>query len=338
MFNGCDFSNDSDCSYLFDGIPVYITALQALLAALLIMTSVPVNILLITSMIVYREMLDTSIILAISFLISNISVSVFLSGEIFLTSVARAWLFDYWGCQLIAFFILFGTSSCWILVGFLSLDRYCRVFYPFSYPRYDKKVNVILLMVSLVMCGVLFPMVHALANTVGFDITLPGCHVVSFEFTSAGATVVVSLITIVCGFFGGLLPTILYTLMYIKARRLRSAVYPELMVPDFGKLDAHKKSNRAAFTYFLTMVFINGVNCLAILKVAIEAGINNKSISPAVATALLYVVINVVQSYMIGDLVILLADKDQRKVFVKLLKRLYNQARESKCLNFVQER
>ena len=243
MFNGCNFSNDSDCSYLFDGIPVYITALQALFAALLIMTSVPVNILLITSMIVYREMLDTSIILVISLLISNISVSLFLSGEVFLTSVARAWLFDYWGCQLIAFFILFGTSSCWILVGFLSLDRYCRVFYPFSYPRYDKKVNVILLMVSLVMCGVLLPMVHALANTVGFDITLPGCHVVSFEFTSAGATVVVSLITIVCGFFGGLLPTILYTLMYIKARRLRSAVYPELTVPDFGKLDAHKKSN-----------------------------------------------------------------------------------------------
>ena len=86
------------------------------------------------------------------------------------------------------------------------------------------------------------------------------------------------------------------------------------------------------------MVFINGVNCLAILKVAIEAGINNKSISPAVATALLYVVINVVQSYMIGDLVILLANKDQHKVFVKLLKRLYNQARESKCLNFVQKR
>ena len=326
MFNICNFSSDSDCSYLFDGIPVYITALQALLAALLIMTSVPVNILLITSMIVYREMLDTSIILAISFLISNISVSVFLSGEIFLTSVARAWLFDYWGCQLIAFLTIYGTSSRWIIVGFLSIDRYCRVFYPFSYPRHDKKVIMTLLVVSVVLCAVLSVATY-LGNATGFDITLPGCSFVS-ESYSPLAVVIVTAFFVICGTIGCILPTILYTLMYIKAKHARNAVIPTQQMPDSARVEANKRSNRAALVYFLIMGSFNIVNFVGIIRGMIVLWFqNNPVLPPPVVITILYGLITIIHSYVIGDFVILLSNRDQRKVFVKLLKKLYNTAR-----------
>ena len=333
MFNSCNFSRDSDCSDLFDGIPVYITALQALFAALLIMTSVPVNILLITSMIVYREMLDTSIILAISFLISNISVSLFLSGEIFLTSVARAWLFDYWGCQLIAFFTIYGTSLRWIIVGFLSLDRFCRVFYPFSYPRHDKKVIVLLLVVSIVLCAVLSIAVY-LGNATGFDITLPGCSLVTIiGFSSTGGLVIVVAFFVICCIIGGVLPTILYTLMYIKGRRARNATYSNQEVPNSERLEAQKRSNRAAFTYFLMMASFNVVNALGIIRGMIEIWFKSNSaihVSLTTAIAIFYALITIIHSYVIGDFMILLTNRDQRKVIVKLLKRLFKTAKPCK--------
>ena len=322
MFNRCNFSNDSNCSYLFDGIPVYITALQTLLAALLIMTSVPVNILLITSMIVYREMLDTSIILAISFLICNISVSLFLSGEVFLTSIARAWLFGYWGCQLIAFFTIYGTSLRWIIVGFLSFDRFCRVFYPYAYPRHDKKVIITLLVVSVVACGVL-AVASYLGNAINFDITLPGCTLVP-EFASSVGVFIVAALFMTCGTFGGLLPTILYTLMYIKGRRARNAIYPSQETPDPVRVEAKQRSNRATFVYFLIMASFNLINSLGIARGMIKLRVQDMSV---VAIAFLYALITIFHSYAIGDFVILLSNRDQRKVFVKLLKKLYKIAR-----------
>ena len=325
MFNRCNFSNDSDCSYLFDGIPVYITALQALLAALLIMTSVPVNILLITSMIVYREMLDTSIILAISFLISNISVSVFLSGEIFLTSVARAWLFDYWGCQLIAFLTLYGTCLRWIIVGFLSLDRFCRVFYPFSYPRHDKKVIITLLVVSIVVSSVV-PVASYFVNATGFDITLPGCLLANGSVTTE-ALVIIAVSFVICVPFGGILPTVLYTLMYIKGRRLRNVGYPNQEVPNSEKSDILMKYNKAALTYFLMMLSFHGVSVVSLVRSVLKFVLPiNASLSRAGAVVIFYALISLFNFYVIGDLVILLSNRDQRKVFVKLLKKLCDSA------------
>ena len=326
MFNRCNFSNDSDCSYLFDGIPVYITALQALLAALLIMTSVPVNILLITSMIVYREMLDTSIILAISFLISNISVSLFLSGEVFLTSVARAWLFDYWGCQLIAFIILYGTCLRCVIVGFLSLDRFCRVFYPFLYPRHDKKIIITLLVVSIVVCAVV-PVASFFGNATGFDITLPGCLLAN-GFATTEALGIVAVAFVICVPFGGVLPTILYTLMYIKGRRLRNVGYPNQEVPNSERSDTLTKYNKAALTYFAMMVSFHAANFVSLIRSVLKFVLpNNDSLSQSGAMAIFYALISVFNFYVIGDLVILLSNRDQRKVFVKLLKKLCDSAR-----------
>ena len=74
----CDFTmNNSDCSYLFKEVHVSATIFQALFAIVILTISVPINLILIASMVTYHDDLDNSMVLSISFLVANIIVSVF---------------------------------------------------------------------------------------------------------------------------------------------------------------------------------------------------------------------------------------------------------------------
>ena len=58
----CNLSSEvGNCSDLFDGIGVPITVVQAFFAAIVIAVSVPMNLLLITAMILYRHCLDETV-------------------------------------------------------------------------------------------------------------------------------------------------------------------------------------------------------------------------------------------------------------------------------------
>ena len=69
--------SDDNCSALFEGVPVSITALQACFTAAIVIISVPVNILMIVAMIMYHRLLDKTFIISISLLVSNTSMAVF---------------------------------------------------------------------------------------------------------------------------------------------------------------------------------------------------------------------------------------------------------------------
>ena len=100
------------------------------------------------AMVRHRSTLDSSIFLAISVLVSNTIVAIFLCGETVIVSLTRSWLLGYWGCQLIGIVIMFGALSRWMTIGCVSLDRFCRVFLPFSYPKIEQKIVVSLLVLS----------------------------------------------------------------------------------------------------------------------------------------------------------------------------------------------
>ena len=143
MIPKCNTSDgDFDCSPVFEGVPLPISIIQAILAFIILLVSVFFNILLAMAIILYRRFLDKSLIVSVSILISNTAVSVFLNGGVFLTTVSQTWLLGYWGCQIFGVMAIGGSFSRWILVGLLSVDRFCRVFYPFRYARQEKKVLI----------------------------------------------------------------------------------------------------------------------------------------------------------------------------------------------------
>ena len=214
----CNFSrNVTDCSYLFDGVEVYVPIIQAVFSAIIIAVSVPVTLLLMLVMQLYYSMLDKATVIAMCLLASNTVVAVFLSGEVFVTCIARAWVFGFWGCQTVAFITTFGLFSRWILGGLVAFDRFCRTFYPVSYPKFEKVIITGLILKSCLIAGlVLVPLFFH--KSTGFTIAIPGCIFLLDTSVIIGYTVFLHGAITYCAIWGSVLPPILYAVQYFKLK------------------------------------------------------------------------------------------------------------------------
>ena len=326
MIPKCNTSDgDFDCSPVFEGVPLPISIIQAILAFIILLVSVFFNILLAMAIILYRRFLDKSLIVSVSILISNTAVSVFLNGGVFLTTVSQTWLLGYWGCQIFGVMAIGGSFSRWILVGLLSVDRFCRVFYPFRYARQEKKVLIGLLVgswtASLVITGI-----YGGLGLAGFDLAYPGCSFgVYFPALSKvqKATIVITL------FFttitGAVLPCILYFAMYRKAKKLLK-VQPVVVVSDQATkgeptmVEFLKRNKKASITFFglvITFIFFTSI---VIVKILAKALLYSYDISPALRASILYILSTFYRCFVIADFAVILSNADVRKVLAKLKK------------------
>ena len=326
----CNFTNDSDCSSLFEQVHVSFTAIQATLAIIIVLTSIPVNLLLIAAMIFYRKSQDKSIIISISVLISNTIVSVFLTGEIAITSIARSWLFGYWGCQIIAFIGTSGWISGSIAVGLVSFDRLCRVFWPFAYQRHEKKIIVTLLITSWTIAIIISTFLW-LYNSYDFAIAIPGCVIIEAPDISVLETIVVYVVLAASPILGLLFPGIIYTIMYCKARKLRQKTQIGSVMaesPDMASAkEAQRRANRATLTYVLMMVVLIVVKILIITDIIVRVILHHLNVSTSIIVPIGFWFTIFICSYVLGDVVIILTDKQQRNAVKKLLSKLKNKIR-----------
>ena len=325
----CNLSgSEYDCSSLFEGVDVSVTSLQACFAAVILLISVPTNLLLIVAMIVYHRLLDKASALAVSLLISNTLASVLINGEVFITTVSRAWLFGHWGCHLIASIAILGLYSRCITVGFLSVDRFCRVFFPFSYPRSENKALAVLLIASWVF-SIFIPIMAYFCKITGFHVTYPGCMLaVNFQELSQGNRAVVCLVLGGTTLAGTVLPSILYTAMYLKGRTLRrvQSVRTGKQHTDSSSPEYHVRSNRATITYALMVVIFSAVSVMVFVKMGAEIGLarEQSTVSPSAALALLFFISTLMRSYVIGDIAaIILSNRDERRALYKLICRIF---------------
>ena len=223
---GCNFSeNDSDCSSSFEGIHIAVTILHACYAATVILVSMPICFILLAAMIKYQRFMDNSAFLVESILISDIATAIFLSGQILITAAARAWLFGNWGCQVFAALSVTSMFSRWFAIGFLSLDRFSRVFFTFSYPRVENKAIVVLIILTWLL-AIAVPIVVYFFNGLGFNKSYPACNFAVIFGTSniPSVTIISSLsLIVIATVFNQVVPLVLYTTIGSNADSLRLA-------------------------------------------------------------------------------------------------------------------
>ena len=321
MSLSCNFSEtDYNCSALFEGVDVSVTVLQACFTAITIVVSVPINILMIVAMITYHHLLDKTFVISISFLVSNTIVAVFYSGQVFITSISRAWLFGYWSCQLFAFVTIIGRVSRWLAVGLFSVNQFRKVFFPFSRPA---KVLAAILISSWVI-SIIVALVHFFGNATGFDISHPGCSVSSdpssLNQAYVGALIVLRICLITAG---AILPFILYIAIYLKARSLRR-VQPITEAPKNQPETADtRRSKRVNVTYCLLLLNYLLYNAVSCIKAIMAVVIMKISVSRTLSVGLFFLATNVFQSYLITDVLILMINNAERKVLWKLLHKIH---------------
>ena len=317
-------SEYNNCSALFEGVEVAVTVLQACFAAIIFLVSVPINLLLITAMIKYHQQLDKAYVLSVSILTSNTVFSLFLNAEVFVTSILREWVFGYWGCQFFALLTTGALFSRCVTVGLLSVDRFCRVFFPFSYTRLANRILAGILITSwLFSFGV--PVLVFLVNGTGFDVAQPGCSItiiLGHVSRKDAATVTAIIITVICT--GTVFPSLLYTAMYLKARSLRR-VHPVVVIPEScpDTLESQQRRKRGIVTYGLVVVNFFVFTVLIMLKFGISHVFRRLDATSASYATVVFQISTLHRCYLFADLVIILTAKDERKVLSKLISRIF---------------
>ena len=309
----CNFSRSvSDCSYLFDGVEVYVPIIQALFSALIIAVSVPVSLLLLLVMKMHYKILDRATLVAMSLLASNAVVAVFFSGEIFVTCIARAWVFGFWGCQTVAFITTFGLLSRWILGGLVACDRFCRTLYSRSYLKFDKVIIVGIITKSCVIASLVLVPLYFIMST-GFTIAIPGCIFLLDTPIIRGLTALLHGAVTYCAFWGSVLPPVLYAILYYKSRRGIHRVGPTNQnTYSVGPDESQKISRRMTLTYLL--MYINFIIAWVSFfgGYLYRRGIESTNATPSVRFGTTIILSTLAQTFVIGDVVILLLNKDIR--------------------------
>ena len=321
----CNFTGaSSNCSNFFTGVDLFAPILQACLSALIIAVSVPCNLILIAAIIVHRNMLDNSYLLIVSFLVSNTIVSVFLSGEVFVTTAARAWVFGYWGCQVVAFITIIGIFSRWVGVGLVAFDRFFRVFFTNSYRRFESRF-VFAILLKTWATGFLACIPLFFSKATGFNIAFPGC---SYLFDNPDMNSIETAFQrgtfVYCGVWGTILPPFLYLyiFIYFKERRDFRRIAPNTQRHSPDEVQIQRKTRRATLTYFLLYFPFNLANIFIIGNYIHRLFIQRTSATPTVVFGTTIILSTFAQCYVFQDIAVLLTNRDIRNALWELFHRV----------------
>ena len=131
-------------------------------------------------------------------------------------------------------------------------------------------------------------------------------------------------------FIGAILPIILYTIMYFKARQLRKIVptTQPVIATDPQIINSQKRWRRANITYILLVLafgfFSLDLLLLIFAKISAKAIFRKFNASPSVVVGIFFILTDIGELYILADIVILIINRDERKVLFKLIKRIYS--------------
>ena len=162
----------------------------------------------------------------------------------------------------------------------------------------------------------------------GFDVSNLGCSfAINFSVLGPGF-VALNIILLACASFAtALLPSVLYTAMFIKGRKL-SRVQPatgqKIIVsrnPEI--LWSQQRSKRVTVTYLLLLINFFFYAALFVIKFALRSIFRQATVSYAFSTVIFLFITDLQMFHLIADLGILLINKDERTVLWKLLHRTF---------------
>ncbi len=137
-------------------------------------------------------------------------------------------------------------------------DRFCTVFMPFRYNRHRSKViwGVCWTVLALATIGAVPP---TILGCYGFNRGVWTCIIVLHKICSnLDFCQVYTIITVALGLIvGSFIPTVMYIVLFIKAKRVRNQIIPSGTQEDAGQRKRDRKANITFLTLFLGLIGVN---------------------------------------------------------------------------------
>lgn len=297
-----------------------VRVLQAIAYFLVFVFGLSLNSFVIFLVAKYKRLRSHSFGIAVQLNIVNILTSVvYLNG--FVNIVANGWVFGEYACAISGMFLFIMSAVRLLLMFEFVVNRFLFVFMPFRYPKSHGKVLFVLpciiwvgsLLASLsvlppILDCVRFSSATFLCTTTtkcGLDCSL--FIITSYIFITLPCTVV---------------PTILYILLYVKARKLKKAT---ATVTD-GTASGGQRDWKATITFFILFLSLFAASLPSVTVSVILAIVYKDDAIPPAAFGVLIFCIHVLTLLAVIDPIVIMRNQDVREVLKDFKERVF-----SKC-------
>ena len=257
----------------------------------------------------YRELKNVSFAIAIQIAAVNLLLTGIYSLSVVSNSAGR-WILGTDICIATGFLVVMLVHVRDNLILVFALDRFSLVFVPFHYPKYSRRV-VIALCASSWLLGLLnsvivlpplldcykYNAVYLLCNYSQFCNSR--CHIYHFVLIITHLAPVI------------VIPTVCFTALYIKGRKIRRQV---TSMTGEGNGRMSDKDLRALKTFIFLLLPSFMASSTALWSVS-----GNSSTPPAVTYVLYKLGANLVGAVVIADAIVILRNADVREVLHKLV-------------------
>ena len=217
-----DNASNASCFYLGDA-PLPALAFHATVLSVLLLFSLVGNLLVLVLVAKFKELRTRSTVISLCMVVADLLFTLSYTFPALVTTASKEWVFGDNGCIGFGFLAFDLLVTRWFTVGLLCIDRFCTVCFPFWYSRRGTWLIGSLASAAWILPFILCVIPIHLFTT--FDlrenqpVCLPTCtdtHGNLCRIYYAGV-ITITFIT------GSIIPVILYSWMYHKARKMRTS-------------------------------------------------------------------------------------------------------------------
>jgi len=217
--NNSTGSNDTELS--LSDVDVWLRAVQGCVVGVLLGFSLVGNGIALSLICRYKQLRYRSILVAVGLVVVDLLMPVVVHLPMLASIIAGMWPFGDIGCTILGYVLLSLLQVRWLEATVVVLDRFLVIVFPFFYMRWSKHI-----LIALTVAAWLIPIAVSFPAAVGFGrftfrTTTTICAVFCGEDQACFYFYVVEFSLFVC--VGGLLPTVLYFILYCIGRRKSGA-------------------------------------------------------------------------------------------------------------------
>ena len=218
--------------------------------ALLYPFAIILNSLVIFLVLKFKHLRQTTYYLALQLIIIDLVICIFFTPITVINAFAGRWILGLNFCRIVGAVNSFLRQMRNLFMFIFVCDRFLAVFYPFSYPRVQKKVISFIYTGSL-MLAVVTTAIPLADDCVAFSRVAWYC-LIDVGCTTPLCSISRSVIASVSTLIGAIIPFAMYIILFIKAKKIRNQITPMVSEELTQQRRHNKRANTTFFTVFLS--------------------------------------------------------------------------------------
>ena len=207
----------------FDGVELWLRVVHGVVMSLFLVCSFTGNLIVVLLVATHKKLRYGAIVVCLGVVVADFLVGLTWTLQSLAGTIAGEWPFGQTACTVMGILWVWVLYARWLEIAVVSLDRFFTITFIFSYSRFKKPLMIILTILAWVLPALLRVIPGILTfGEYKFSLIYTTCSINCLNVPDCGSFYVglYTSFTLI----GGLLPTILYTIMYCIGRRKRAVM------------------------------------------------------------------------------------------------------------------